>query len=168
MDPLMGVDLGAGTHLEALRDKAINLSVKYWSLAVIYSTWLPEDWSLTCSGSVWLLYKYHTLTRAHFWHWFSKVKSKLVQFDLCDWGPTSYHAQDLRLQHGRAALMRVLEEFWGTRRRNAEYSLNWLVSFLISPSPLQEVCLNGCSRAGWWWEWMGRCTKCSGLCFPRE
>jgi len=37
MDPLMGVDLGAGIRLEALQDKAINLSVKYCSLAVIYS-----------------------------------------------------------------------------------------------------------------------------------
>lgn len=38
MDPLMGVDLGAGTHLEAPPDKAINLSVKYPPLAVIYYT----------------------------------------------------------------------------------------------------------------------------------
>lgn len=37
MDPLMGVDLG-GTHLEALRDKAINLLVKYLCHVVIYST----------------------------------------------------------------------------------------------------------------------------------
>lgn len=76
MDPLMGVDLGAGTHLEALPDKAINLLVKYRSLAVIYSTWLPEGWSLTCSGSLWLLYKYHTLTRGHFWCWFSKGETQ--------------------------------------------------------------------------------------------
>lgn len=57
-------------------------------LAVIYSTWFPEGWSLTCSGSLWLLCKCHTLTRGHSWHWFSKVKPKLLQFDLCDWGLT--------------------------------------------------------------------------------
>ena len=56
--------------------------------------------------------------------------------------------QDLRLQCGRAALMRILEVFWGTRRRNAEHSLDLLMSFLISPASLQEVCLNGYSVAG--------------------
>lgn len=54
----MGVDLGVGIHLEALRDKAINPSVKYRSLAVIYSTWHPEYWKFTCWCLVWLVYKY--------------------------------------------------------------------------------------------------------------
>lgn len=34
------------------------------------------------------------------------------------------------------------------RRRNAEYSLDLIVSFLTFSASVQEVCLNGCSMAG--------------------
>lgn len=149
MDPLMGVVLGAGIHLEALRDKAINPSVRYWSLAVIYSTWLSGDWSFTCSCSVWLMYKYNIISRGNFWQWFFKGETQtVVEFSLDGEAP---HLTMLRTWGCNMKEQRWWG-FWrffeGITRRNVVYSLELLMTFLIYPSPLQEVCPNGCSVAG--------------------
>lgn len=151
MDPLMGVDLG-GTHLEALRDKAINLLVKYLCHAVIYSTWRSGEWDFTEFftewSSVWLLYKYQATSEVVLVEIFKGGTQTFVGFDLYD---EASHLTMLNFEvwmclasgHGRGAVMRILEVCWLTWRRNLVQFLDLLVTLYNSLlSHQQEVGLN--------------------------